>query len=413
MAAAAPAPNTSGIRPVKCDAFKSWLQEYAQKLGVTAPEYHTLKEGPCHEPIFKSAVVINGAKYDSMPGFFTRKAAEQSAAEVALMEIVESIPIIGRIPAALQTGLCKNLLQEYAQKMNYTPSYSLTRQASRIAPFTCTVGIGGIHYIGPATRSKKEAEIKAARTALLAIRGQLEGCGSGASKYIVVPSKRRVKETAKRPIEIPKSLEVKKGGFKKKWNKRKFMKKNSQAVHVEKNEGRMAEDVINPMSPCTQQSTQELSSDYTIMLKDDEEARRAVQEPGGDAVKLQPSKEARRAEHDSDIAALQPYKEAGRVELEPDTAMLIPVELEGRAEHVQGNDIVMLPPDHEVRRVKQVPGSDTAMLQRNNEARSIEQELHGDSGMARSNKEAGTAMPRNFREARTMKHDSQHRCSLM
>ncbi|KAM3293044.1 hypothetical protein ACQJBY_036561 [Aegilops geniculata] len=248
MAAAAPAPNASGIRPVKCDAFKSWLQEYAQKLGVAAPEYHTLKEGPCHEPIFKSAVVIDGAKFDSLPGFFTRKAAEQSAAEVALMEIVESIPTIGRIPAALETGLCKNLLQEYAQKMNYTPSYSLTRQASGIAPFTCTVEIGGIQYIGPAARSKKEAEIEGARTALLAIQGQLEGRGSGATKHIVVPSKRQVKETAKKPIEIPKPLEVKNGGFKKKWNKRKFMKRNRQAVDVEKNEGKMAGDVINPVS---------------------------------------------------------------------------------------------------------------------------------------------------------------------
>ena len=53
--------------------------------------------------------------------------------------------------------------------MNYTPSYSLTRQASGVAPFT--VEIGGIQYIGPAARSKKVAEIKGARTALLATQG--------------------------------------------------------------------------------------------------------------------------------------------------------------------------------------------------------------------------------------------------
>ncbi|KAF7053344.1 hypothetical protein CFC21_061298 [Triticum aestivum] len=408
MTAAAPAPNASGIRPVKCDAFKSWLQEYAQKAGLLAPEYHTLKEGPCHEPIFKSAVVIDGAKYDSLPGFFTRKAAEQSAAEVALMEIVESIPTIGRIPAALETGLCKNLLQEYAQKMNYTPSYSLTRQASGIAPFTCTVEIGGIQYIGPAARSKKEAEIKGAQTALLAIQGsvcagQLEGRRSGATKHIVVPSKRQVKETTKKLIEIPKPLAVKKGGFKKKWNKRKFMKRNRQAVDVEKNEGKMAGDVINSVSRCIQQSTQEPSSD-AVMLKDDEEARRVVQEPGGDAVMLQPSKEARRAEPESGVAVLKPD------------------ELDRRVEHVQGSDIVMLPSDHEAIRVKPVPGSDTAILQRNNRARNVEQEPPRDYGMVRSNKEAGcvnqellgeTAMPRNVREARTMMRDPQHRCSLM
>ena len=101
--------------PVKCDAFKSWLQEYAQKLGVAAPEYHTLKEGPCHEPIFKSAVLIDGAKFDSLPGFFTRKAAEQSAAEVALMEIVESIPTIGRIPAAVSYSSVFDLSRPFIQ----------------------------------------------------------------------------------------------------------------------------------------------------------------------------------------------------------------------------------------------------------------------------------------------------------
>lgn len=89
------------------------------------PEYHTVKEGPAHEPVFRSTVVIDGAKYDSLPGIFTRKAAEQSAAEAALMEIVESIPTTQRIPVAQKTGLWRSLLQEYAQEMNYSiPSYT-------------------------------------------------------------------------------------------------------------------------------------------------------------------------------------------------------------------------------------------------------------------------------------------------
>jgi hypothetical protein len=37
-------------------------------------------------------VVVNNIKYDSLPGFFSRKAAEQSAAEVALMEMARSVP---------------------------------------------------------------------------------------------------------------------------------------------------------------------------------------------------------------------------------------------------------------------------------------------------------------------------------
>lgn len=70
-----------------CYVFKSRLQEYCQKAGLTTPVYETIKEGPSHEPSFKSAVTVNNFKYDSLPGFFNRKAAEQSAAEVALIEL--------------------------------------------------------------------------------------------------------------------------------------------------------------------------------------------------------------------------------------------------------------------------------------------------------------------------------------
>ena len=52
--------------------------------------YETIKEGPSHEPSFRSTVVVGGARYDSLLGFFNRKAAEQSAAEVALMELSKS-----------------------------------------------------------------------------------------------------------------------------------------------------------------------------------------------------------------------------------------------------------------------------------------------------------------------------------
>ena len=73
-----------------CYVFKSRLQEYAQKVGLPTPVYETIKEGPSHEPSFRSTVIVNDVRYDSLPGFFNRKAAEQSAAEVALMELAKS-----------------------------------------------------------------------------------------------------------------------------------------------------------------------------------------------------------------------------------------------------------------------------------------------------------------------------------
>ena len=72
-----------------CYVFKSRLQEYAQKVGLPTPVYETIKEGPSHEPFFRSTVILNDVRYDSLAGFFNRKAAEQSAAEVALMELAK------------------------------------------------------------------------------------------------------------------------------------------------------------------------------------------------------------------------------------------------------------------------------------------------------------------------------------
>uniref|UniRef100_A0A0E0IX35 DRBM domain-containing protein n=1 Tax=Oryza nivara TaxID=4536 RepID=A0A0E0IX35_ORYNI len=616
-----PAPNgaTAGIRVENCYVFKSRLQEYAQKAGLQTPEYHTFKEGPSHEPVFKSTVVINNTSYDSLPGFFNRKAAEQSAAEVALMEIVKSIPananipavahrpaaaadllccmpsllldpdlascravlsslcqyasaqdavafldkmchwgispsrsdyhavfdallqegkvaeayevmknkmgsnrvapalayfkltmqafseclefdsveevfdemllrglvpdvdvysvyisalcrkgdlagarqmmtcmehagcppdvrtfgvvvagcmsagdmgtvrelvqeairrglqwdppalseligllqagdgatqsqellleplfvhdapVLGQLigalckqgllgPAAVQeTGLCKNLLQEYAQKMNYAiPSYICTKSASGLAPFICTVEIGGIQYIGAAARTKKDAEIKAARTALLAIQGQSEGSANGATKYIVVPGKRVGKEVEKMPIETPKPLKIKKGGFKKKWNKRKFMKKDGQAV-VEKDEARVAGDAHDSdvlMQPTV--ITQEASCG-TLFLQPCEEAKRVEAEPPRDIEMVQPDKENQH----SDAALVQPDDEA-RVEQEP------------------SRDISVVPPNEEAISVKQEPSIDAAILQPKEEASSVKQEPFIDTAMLQACKEAGS-----------------------
>ncbi|KAG6436412.1 hypothetical protein SASPL_101310 [Salvia splendens] len=157
-----------------CYVFKSQLQEYCQKMGLITPVYETIKEGPSHEPIFKSAVVVNNVRYYSLPGFFNRKAAEQSAAEVALVELAKSNNVnCGISQPVHETGLCKNLLQEYAQKMNYAiPLYDCHKEEreGKVPIYSCVVEIGNIKYIGASAGTKKEAEIKAARTALLAIQ---------------------------------------------------------------------------------------------------------------------------------------------------------------------------------------------------------------------------------------------------
>ncbi|CAL5204579.1 unnamed protein product [Lathyrus oleraceus] len=208
-----------------CYVFKSRLQEYAQKAGLPTPVYETIKDGPSHEPCFRSTVIVNDVRYDSLPGFFNRKAAEQSAAEVALMELAKSGEVNQSITQPVhETGLCKNLLQEYAQKMNYAmPTYQCKKDDTppgRVPLFSCTVDIGGILYIGGTTKTKKEAEIKAARTALLAIQTNASQASENQFGHLtVIPSRKRAADSV--ADEASKAPKPKKARFKRKFPKRK------------------------------------------------------------------------------------------------------------------------------------------------------------------------------------------------
>ncbi|XP_052188174.1 double-stranded RNA-binding protein 1-like isoform X3 [Diospyros lotus] len=187
--------SNNGIKGVSpCYFFKSQLLEYAQKVGFPKPVYETIKGGPPNRPSFRSTVILNDVRYDSLPGFPNRKAAEQSAAEVALKELANRGELNERISQPHETGLCKNVLQGYALKMKYgTPSYNCQMEEKRgVAVFSCTVEVGGSKFIGSAARTKKEAEISAARIALSAIQASVSGpSDAGTSAYTVVPRKKR------------------------------------------------------------------------------------------------------------------------------------------------------------------------------------------------------------------------------
>lgn len=162
-----------------------------------------------------------------------------------------------------ETGLCKNLLQEYAQKMNYAiPLYVCQRDelSGRRTLFTCTVEIGGIRYIGGAAGTKKEAEIKAARTALIAIQSgasesskRLQG---GESQLTVLPCKKRGPEMTSASIskDAENSSKPKKARVKKKASKRKLPRNNfghCQVANAEHSDSRIAEAEASafPMRP--------------------------------------------------------------------------------------------------------------------------------------------------------------------
>ncbi|XP_050214748.1 double-stranded RNA-binding protein 1-like [Mercurialis annua] len=234
-------PTNEGFSGVSnCYVFKSRLQEYAQKKGLATPVYETIKEGPSHEPFFRSTVIVNEARYVSLPGFYNRKAAEQSAAEVALQELSKCDEVDHTISQPVnETGLCKNLLQEYAQKKNYAiPVYQCQNIESpgRATLFQCNVDIGGIQYIGASAGTKKEAEIKAARTALLAMQSsgsESSNNTTGMCQLTVIPFRKRVPETAPILEEAARLPKAKKARVKRKTFKKKFPRDRVNHKHGE------------------------------------------------------------------------------------------------------------------------------------------------------------------------------------
>nr|XP_018685557.1 PREDICTED: double-stranded RNA-binding protein 8-like [Musa acuminata subsp. malaccensis] len=178
-----------------CYVFKSRLQEYAQKVGIPTPVYQTLKEGPSHEPVFKSTVIVNNTRYDSLPGFFNRKAAEQSAAEIALMEIHKSGLMTENMPT-VPLNLSSGEVQDES-----------------LGDLKCTL------------------DMPLAMPVMVSLRG---GIG-GALQYTVLPGKRKVKEP-ELPAEAVKKIKPKKANFKK-WSKKRFQRsKDNQVVQSTKNE---------------------------------------------------------------------------------------------------------------------------------------------------------------------------------
>lgn len=113
--------------------------------------------------------------------------------------------------------------------MNYAiPLYQCQKDETpgRVASFSCTVEIGGIRYIGAAARTKKEAEIKAARTALLAIQSSASQSAEkpfSNSQLTVIPCKKRGIELVVGTEEAANNLpKAKKARLKKKVLKKKL-----------------------------------------------------------------------------------------------------------------------------------------------------------------------------------------------
>ncbi|KAI5080952.1 hypothetical protein GOP47_0004135 [Adiantum capillus-veneris] len=153
--------------------YKNQLQELAQRSCFNLPSYSCIREGPDHAPRFKATVSFNGEVFES-PGYHsTLRQAEHAAAEVALNILSRRGPTQSLAARILdETGVCKNLLQETAQRAGVSlPVYTTVRSGPKHQPlFTCMVEVGGRNFVGEPAKTKKQAEKNAALAAWSALK---------------------------------------------------------------------------------------------------------------------------------------------------------------------------------------------------------------------------------------------------
>ncbi|KAJ7971923.1 Double-stranded RNA-binding protein [Quillaja saponaria] len=147
-------------------SYKIQLQKYAQKRNFSLPVYSSECVGPPNASRFKCKVTIDGKGYYS-PAFFPKlKDAEHAAARVALMSLSPDKDTKG------DAGVYKNLLQEYAQKEgSCLPVYTTNKSGEAHLPiFVLNVEIEGETFTGQEARTKKQAEMSAAKVAYTSLK---------------------------------------------------------------------------------------------------------------------------------------------------------------------------------------------------------------------------------------------------
>ncbi|XP_027924994.1 double-stranded RNA-binding protein 1-like isoform X3 [Vigna unguiculata] len=146
--------------------YKNQLQSFVQKKNLGLPVYSSECEGPPHATRFKCKVTIDGHTYGSDKFYSTVKDAEHAAAEAALMSLSPGGVEEGH------AGLYKNLLQELAQKEGFRlPIYTTNKNGEAHMPiFVSQVEVEGALFTGQKAKSKKQAEMSAAKVAYMALK---------------------------------------------------------------------------------------------------------------------------------------------------------------------------------------------------------------------------------------------------
>ncbi|RZS15893.1 hypothetical protein BHM03_00047799, partial [Ensete ventricosum] len=189
--------------------YKSRLQELCQRRHWALPQYTASRDGPDHSPLFRATVIVNGAAFHSLDDSRSSKQAQDRAAQIAFEQLSAEDPPTAPsrpLPVALgefnrlfgifgfqvrlsgnrsvcgsssygsgkggilerfEDAVYKNLLQELTQKHGFPlPKYTTTSYGkSHIPSFSSTVEIKGEFFKGDVAKTRKQAEMNAAKVA--------------------------------------------------------------------------------------------------------------------------------------------------------------------------------------------------------------------------------------------------------
>ncbi|RZC63564.1 hypothetical protein C5167_025304 [Papaver somniferum] len=128
---------------------KNQLQIYAQKRKLNLPTYSYVRNGPPHNVRCKAMVTVDGQTFESPEFCRTQKEAEHAASRDE------------------SAGFSKNFLQEFLMKEGLPLPIYKTKScgAPHLPTFLCTVQVGTDAFEGTAARTKKQAEMNAAKVA--------------------------------------------------------------------------------------------------------------------------------------------------------------------------------------------------------------------------------------------------------
>ncbi|ESR59660.1 hypothetical protein CICLE_v10018273mg [Citrus x clementina] len=165
---------------VQC-RYKSVLQNYARRKNLDSPLYSSIREGPAHACSFKARVTIDGHTFESLEFFKNLKQAEHAAAKVALFSLACD-------DFQEDDGVFyKNVLHELSLREGLpVPLYETIKcGAPHMPTFISMVEVDGEVFYGKAGRTKKKAEMKAAKVAYTALIERGRSCSIGSITHTV------------------------------------------------------------------------------------------------------------------------------------------------------------------------------------------------------------------------------------